>query len=1848
MTQNTSTPDYRALMTKALLELKELKAKVRRYEDERDEPIAIIGMACRFPGGANSPDQFWDLLRNGVDAISEIPNARWDVERFYDPDRNAPGKAYTRFGGFIDDIGGFDAGFFGISPREADSLDPHQRILLEVCWEALEQANLVPERLFGSNSGVFVGVSSLDQIMNRIGEVPLTEIGPYHGTGCALAPIAGRVSYIFGFNGPSFVVDTACSSSLLTLHLAAESLRRRECNLALAGGVHFLFHPGYFVAFSKAGMLAPDGRCKTFDAAANGYARGEGCGIMVLKRLSDAQRDGDDVLALLRGSAVNQDGASGGLTVPSGPSQEQVVRQALARAGVTPERVSYIEAHGTGTPLGDPIEIGALGNVFRQPLIVGSVKTNIGHLEASAGIAGAMKVTLALRHRTIPPHLHLKNPNPLIPWSDLSITVPTSAMPWTSAGNGDRVAGISAFAFSGTNVHVVLSEAPAATPSEQPAATTGPFVLPLSARSDESVLNLVRRWAEGPLAGIQEASDWRAWCATVAACRSEFNCRLTIVANDVSGARTAITDLLAGRDNAAVVCGTTMPQQPRVAFLFTGQGAQYVGMGRGLYATEPVFRSALDECDHALRAELGYSIVALMHSVDEMQEPQSLALDATANTQPALFAIEYALARLWQSWGIEPAAVCGHSVGEYVAACIAGVFSLADGVRLIAARGRLMQALPAGGAMAALFAPAEEVDALVAQAVVSGALLAVAAYNGPRNTVVSGSQADLTALLEHGRSLGMESRRLVVSHAFHSPLMEPMLAEFATIAAQINYLEPKIPLISNVTGCVAGNEVTQAAYWVGHVRAAVRFAGSVTELVRQGCSVLLEVGPHATLTAMAAQNIEDPSVYCLASLRRGNEDALTLRAALGAMWTYGVAVDWSLINGAPRRDLRLPTYAFNHRQYWQTAQIDAMRHSLHGVETLGLPLLTSRLRSPVLRDALFETVFSRAAMPFIEDHRVFGRLVVAGASHLSLVLSAVGQTLSTGNGACRVAEVMFPAALVVPEEGECVVQLAVSQTASELAEFRLVSLREDGTEAALHARGKASARLEAMPSSDLRAIWLRCADDVPVDAVYRLQQQRHISVGPSYQWLLALRRGDGEVMAKLRMPAQLDASIGNYSLHPGLIDSCFGAMVMARELPIDETFIPFALQSLTLYPAALGSAMRGVLLAHAYIKAHDAQRMVGDIHLYTDEGEPIACFVGLEGRRASRHALLAESSADVPACYALQWIDAKLPALKSSPHGHWLVFAITDDAASSQLLVALAAQGMWLTVVHPDATDQGLQRMGDGVYRLAPTLASGFADLLTRCGELDGIAYLWGLSSQSGNDLDALAGALHLLQAVAVVKTGTKPMTLPLMLATKDTGVQRGLLWGLVQTARAENDALRLCTVELSSHQTAVQGASALQVAMGHAVQGRDLDLAWREEQWLAARLRRIATPAQQTLEHGALLPPELVCIVTGASGGIGRALTLWLAQQGVHQFALLSRSGIEPAQMDALAALGAQARSYHVDVAECVALAAVLDEIARAQGSPGAVFHLAGQLDDGLLDSQSWPRVQAVVTPKFTAAWNLHQLTQGMPLRHFVLFSSLAGVLGSAGQAGYAAANGGLDALARLRRTAGLPALAINWGPWAGDGMAALLDKAQRARLDQRGVHELAAEVALAQLGRLLGAVESLPPSVAVLAMEWDRFVGGQVPSLLVELATTSGEQEHTLQRRLLETPVAERKALLLTALTDLVAEVLRLQRSEVAPRQRLFDLGIDSLIAVELKNRLQSLLGTTLSATLLFDYPTLDALADHLLEQLAAKAGAGLATTAPSPTPAALPDDLAALSEEEAEALLLAQLEQLEGHSS
>ncbi|MBK8323386.1 MAG: acyltransferase domain-containing protein [Betaproteobacteria bacterium] len=893
----------------------ELNDRVQALEESRHAPIAIVGMGCRLPGGADTPEKYWQLLREGVDAVEEVPASRWDIDALFDPDPDAPGRMSTRWGGFVGPVDGFDPHFFGISPREAASMDPQQRLVLEVAWRALEHAGISPHGLQGTRTGVFLGLSAADyyQILRAGG---IRAFDAYTASGTAHSIASGRLSYVLGLNGPSLSIDTACSSSLVAIHQAVHSLRRGECNLALAGGVNLILGPDITIALSKSHMMAPDGRCKAFDARADGFVRGEGCGLLVLKRAADARADGDRIFALIRGSAANQDGRSNGLTAPSGPAQEAVIRDALADARCAPQAIGFVEAHGTGTSLGDPIEVQALQAVLGAPrakgsakLRVGSVKASIGHLEAAAGVASVIKVAMALQHREIPGQLHLQVPNPHIPWERIAVEVPRTLTAWEAPAEGPRLAGVSSFGFSGTNVHLVLEEAPA--PADDPSAAGrdegAVHVLPFSARNEAALRTLLAEQAEAIACSSAHLADI---AHTLGAGRAHFGHRVAAIAGSRAEAAALIATGLRDEPQPRVHCGVAPTRTPRIGFLFTGQGSQYAGMSQGLYRSEPVFRAALDRCDELLRAHHPQSLLSVLFPAPGEPTP----IDETAWTQPALFSVEYALAQLWLSWGVRPAMVMGHSVGEYVAACVAGIFGLEDALALIAARGRLMGALPAGGAMAAVRAGEERVAALLREAGGDGG---IAAVNGPQNTVVSGSEAAVAAVAARCESEGIEVTRLKVSHAFHSALMDPMLDEFARVAGAIAHRPPGIDLVSNVTGEILAAGEANAGYWRKHVRAPVQFARAVRTLAAGGCDVFLEIGPHPTLLGMARECIESEPFAWVPSLRRSRDDAVQIRESLAALYVRGVGIDWSGVGaGGTRGRVPLPGYPFQRERYW--------------------------------------------------------------------------------------------------------------------------------------------------------------------------------------------------------------------------------------------------------------------------------------------------------------------------------------------------------------------------------------------------------------------------------------------------------------------------------------------------------------------------------------------------------------------------------------------------------------------------------------------------------------------------------------------------------------------------------------------------------------------------------------------------------------------------------------------------------------------------------------------------------------------------------------------------------------------
>lgn len=899
---------------RALIELKQMRLKIDQLTRAKNEPIAIIGMGCRYPGGSNDPDSYWNMLNDGVDAITEVPADRWDIEKLYDPDPDKPGRMSTRYGGFLEQIDRFDADFFSISTREALSMDPQQRLLMEVSWEALENAGQASADLLESKTGMFMGISSFDYAQLISSQVAVEDIDAYLGTGVSHSAASGRISYFLGLQGPCLSIDTACSSSLVGLHYACQSLRNGECRMALAGGINLILLPTIHFTLSKARMMAPDGRCKAFDAAADGFVRSEGCGVVVLKRLSDAVADNDRILALIRGSAVNQDGRSSGLTAPNGPSQQAVIREALQNAGVPADRVRYVEAHGTGTALGDPIEVQALGEVYARdrsngdPLLIGSVKTNIGHTESAAGVAGLMKAILALTHERIPPHLHLKKLNPLIDWERYSVEVAKDGLPWPS-GDRPRYAGVSSFGFSGTNAHIILEEAPA--PEIFDESSPRPLhLLTCSAPSEKAHAQVCGRYAKHLEAHRPEKiADL---CHTANTGRMHYGVRSAAVVKTKDEALRAMRRLSEGRAGQGIKRGVTGDSDKvETVFLFTGQGAQYVGMGRQLFDTLPSFRSTLEQCDGILQSLTGRSMMPVLFP----DNPENAALHETEYTQPAVFSIGYALAQMWQSWGIVPEAVMGHSLGEYIAACVAGVFSLEDGLRLVTERAGLMQRLPSDGGMAAVFGDLQTVQTALEP---YADRLAISAVNDPASVVVSGEAHavdDLRAILQDA---GIPSKPLKVSHAFHSPLMEPILERFAEVVDEIPMGPPGVRLVSNVTGefCPADFEFTPQ-YWKRHLRETVRFSAGIQTLCDAGYRTFIELGPHPVLSAFGRAIQPDDTVAWLPSLRRGSDDWAQILDSLAELYVRGATVDWNAFDkDRGRQKVSLPTYPFQRERYW--------------------------------------------------------------------------------------------------------------------------------------------------------------------------------------------------------------------------------------------------------------------------------------------------------------------------------------------------------------------------------------------------------------------------------------------------------------------------------------------------------------------------------------------------------------------------------------------------------------------------------------------------------------------------------------------------------------------------------------------------------------------------------------------------------------------------------------------------------------------------------------------------------------------------------------------------------------------
>ncbi len=1697
--------------------------------------IAVVGLGCRFPG-APDPDSFWRLLQGGASTVTEVPPDRWSLDRYYDPSPQAAGKMYTRHGSFLERVDLFDARFFGIAPREANSLDPQQRLLLEVVWEALEYGGESPQRLRGSRTGVFVGIGSHDYARRHLLSGVPTRIDAYSGTGSAASIAAGRVSYALGLQGPSLAIDTSCSSALVAVHLACQSLRNEECDMALAGGVSLMLSPENTIYLCKIGALSPAGLCRSFDAEADGYVRGEGCGVVVLKRLATALADRNQILGVIRGSAVNQDGRSQGLTAPNGMAQQAVIRDALRNARIEPADVDYVEAHGTGTKLGDPIEVRALAAALgsdrgpERKLRIGSVKANIGHLEAAAGVAGLIKVILALQRQELPLQPHVQTLNPAVSWTELGVTVPITPTPWP-AGERRRIAGVSSFGFSGTNVHVVVEEAPEMAP-ERPAMDRPVHMLALSANDEQALTDLAARY-DGYLR-THPGDSLADVCFTASAGRSQFPHRLAVVGATASEICAGLTAFRTGAEIGTVRRGRSQsPQGPRVAFVFTGAGAQLQGAGAELYDTQPVFRKALDRCDAVVRASVTNSLVRALRAADEA----GVLVDEPACRDTALFSLEFALTELWTSWGVRPDVVLGCGIGEYAAACAAGVLTPEDALRMLIDR--------------------EETK---------------------------------TPRLE----------------------LMPESSDQATEGVKLILREPE------------------------------DLSTAITKLIEQGCEVFVEIGPHPAVMEAAGSRESLAGRCWVASLHSGRDGWTPMLESLAALYVRGVPVDWAGFDrDYPRRRLALPTYPFQRERCWldhadpqapaaseSSAVARIRRPVLH-------PLLGARVLSPALDAIVFEQELRASAPAFLDDHRVYDAALLPAATYLELALA--GAAAAFGPGSSQIEQIRIAQGLVLSDEEPRLVQTIFRRVEATQATFQVVSLEHEvdaePSSWQRHATGtirigSSSPERSSTEPISIAAMQARCSEELSRHDFYQALRSHGLNYGPSFQGVEQVWSGKGEALGRITLPDALRPGAEPYVLHPALLDACL-QVVAATGVGLEsgDAYVPVEFGCVRIHRRPVRSCWcRAVRRA----PRDEEQGVVkADLVLVDGDGTVLVELVDLVCKRVSRAALAGGMGRDLVDClYRIDWRSQESAYFESQREpGRWVILA--DRSGLADALSARLAE--FDQTCHRVTRSCEYRASGSGDYTLDPSQPAHVRRLLHDVLQADsipcrGVVHLWALDATPPEDtsVDSLqtdeaalcGGALHLVQGLANSRCPEPPRLCFVTRGAHALGADTAAvspaqapLGGLAAVIAAEHPDLHGLTVDLDPSGELVHDVEALVEEL--LTPSRENQVAIRKQRRHVPRLvRRRIEPSAGSRS----LRADATYLITGGTGSLGLLVAQWMVERGARHLVLVGRRNAPDSAIGRLEEMerdGARIELMVADISRGDAAARVGTRL-RALAHPlRGIVHAAGIVDDGILVQQDWARVASVLAPKVLGAWNLHTLSEGHVLDFFVLFSSAAAWLPSEGQGSYSAANAFLDALAHYRKAKGLPALSINWGPWEGTGMAGRAGALAWQRWRTWGISPIARREGLEVLECLLQGGD---PQVGVLPIEWAKFVRrlpeGREPSLIAEIAEHVRSQlkdealvtrRQDLLRQLSHASQAERQTMLAAFIQDQVVEILKLDPSQrLDASQALIEIGMDSMMAVELQHRIQAGLGLTLPATAGFDYPSVEALAGHLCDKM------------------------------------------------
>lgn len=1385
------------------------------------EPIAVVGMSCRFPGAPNV-DAYWELLKNGVDAISEVPKSRWNVDAFYDSQGIFPGKMNTRWGGFLDKMDEFDARFFGISPREAMRMDPQQRLLLEQTWEAFENAGIPPESMAGSQTGVFIGIGSSDYM--QIQYLNFHNIDAYIGTGNAHSIAANRISYLFDFKGPSLALDTACSSSLVALHLACKSLRSGESDFALAGGVNLILKPETTIVFSQARMMSSKGRCHTFDEDADGYVRSEGCSVVLLKRYSDALKDGDKVLALIRGSAVNQDGHSNGLTAPSSHAQLAVMRDAIREAGIQPSEISYFEAHGTGTPLGDPIETESIASCLQEgrdpqdKCWLASVKTNIGHLEVASGLAGLIKVILSFRHQQIPQHLHFKKINPHIPLDKMPLRIPLRLEAWETSGK-TRFAAVNSFGFGGTNANIILQEAPQQMVAERSVSHSAQ-IFKFSAKSEKALKEVAKNYAEF-LAQNEEVS-LEDFAQSLNLGRSDFEHRAFALCDSKDKAIEALKQWSESQNSSIQSAALSHLRKPKLAFLFTGQGSQYPGMAKQLYESEVIVKEIFDRCNEILKPYLEKPLLSVLFS----SSTDADFIHETAYTQPALFVLEYALSELWRAWGIEADYVMGHSVGEYVAACYAGVMTWEEGLRLIAERARLMQSLPKDGLMAVI----ASTEAAVAAAIGPfAAEISIAGVNNSKNVVISGKKARVEAFVKYFSGQGIATQILTVSHAFHSPLMDPILDEFESKAQQVQFKAPRIKLVSNLKGKIFDNsEIPDARYYRDHLRSAVRFSEGIEALSKEGCELFLELGPQAHLSGMGRKCLQSAKVSWLWSLKKDTEDKKSLLEAAGKLYLGGISPDWMKLNQVTSFNyVTLPTYPFEREKFWldmkgRSSDLTAIIH----------PLLGEKIDSPLPIHQFTQQV-DFENFPYLKDHAVSGEVIYPAAAYVEMALAAAQNVWPSST--VKIKAMKFNEALFLERGQTQELSLVLSPETKSEASLQILS-RLLSVEKSNTWRGHVTSFVEAIPvklispSISLSELQNQCTRTLDRADFYEALRKRGLEYGPAFQALKQIWVGEKQALALIRLPEEVTGSSKHYLLHPSVLDAGFQlvAALLSEQKEISESiYLPSGISELIFSKACPTEVWAHVTVPDSFNPSSTKLKL--NLEIMDADGDRFVQLQGLE-LTALESTQSQKEKKDESCFYEQAWVTLASVDSSMDVKGSWIFIhphasenaAIIHQKIISEMKVQ-GAEVLELNSVSPTDLKTLHEKVKEGGKKWRGVIYSGLQEL------------------SSENEICST-----LLNWLQVALQEDKP--LPLYILTQNTQsientslqLRSSSLWGMARSLRLEHPELRCKMIDLDSQ---VNEATLLKEL---SIEDSELEVSLRGSDRYVSRLERVKESSEE------------------------------------------------------------------------------------------------------------------------------------------------------------------------------------------------------------------------------------------------------------------------------------------------------------------------------------------------------------------------------------------------------------------